>query len=42
MLPDKLPTLTKPGEVLTEEEWEHYLSAVKNMTVRLAMKRPEL
>ena len=29
MLPEKLPKLTKPGEVLTEEEWEHYFECRK-------------
>lgn len=29
MLPDKLPTLTKPGEVLTEAEWERYFECRK-------------
>ena len=29
MLPDKLPTLTKPGEVLTDAEWERYFECRK-------------
>lgn len=29
MLPEKLPKLTKPGEVLTEEEWEQYFECRK-------------
>ena len=29
MLPEKLPKLTKPGEVLSEKDWEYYFECRK-------------
>lgn len=39
MLPEKLPTLTKRGEVLTEKEWEYYFECRKKYDKPVSEKR---